>query len=182
MRKQSKQLLLLNIIGGIAVLGSYVYGFMGSEAQIESIWGGISSAMRPYYKISMLTAAAGYFPFTLFFLWRAEDTSSWLGGKMGGKELLVLYALMLFPSALWLPVTFVLVASPSFFLWLSVCIILATVGLASLGLLLALLTWRPGRWDAFRVAAVIGCVAFCVQTVLFDAIIWMIYFPTPWSS
>jgi hypothetical protein len=54
--------------------------------------------------------------------------------------------------------------------------VLAAVGLASLGLLAALLNIEPRQpvW-AYRLA-VIGCAAFCLQTAVLDMIVWLAYF------
>ena len=48
---------LINIIGGIAVLGSYVYGIMAFPELRQSLWGGIDGRWRIIFTLSMLPAA-----------------------------------------------------------------------------------------------------------------------------
>lgn len=54
--------------------------------------------------------------------------------------------------------------------------LLALIAIASLGLLAAVgsLPVRRPAW-AWRLALV-GCAVFCLQTVIFDAMIWSVYF------
>jgi Na+-translocating ferredoxin:NAD+ oxidoreductase RnfA subunit len=88
----------------------------------------------------------------------------------------IFYSIILVPSALWMPLTFLAVeqASPGL-LWL-VRIDLWVVATASLSLLLALLNVEPRqpRW-AHRLA-IVGSLGFCLQTVVFDALVWVTFF------
>jgi len=89
----------------------------------------------------------------------------------------VLYAGILIPSALWLPLTFAMIESPGGLLWLTIRLVLALVGLSSVGLLFSLLRLRPRpRGWAFALG-VAGCTAFCVQTAVLDALVWPAFFP-----
>ena len=75
-----------------------------------------------------------------------------------------------------MPLTlFALEGSSLGFVW-AVRIVLAIVGLASVALLFALLKVEPRlpRW-AHRLA-VVGCVGFCLQTAILDAIVWVAFF------
>jgi uncharacterized membrane protein YgaE (UPF0421/DUF939 family) len=88
-----------------------------------------------------------------------------------------LYVLSLGPSALWLPLTSVMVQQPSNLLWLGIRLVLAFVGLGSAGLLLALLSLRPRQPLAAYWLAVAGGVAFFIQTVVLDLFAWTAFFP-----
>ncbi len=59
-------LAIINIVGGVCVLSSYLYGAAAEEA--GQLWGGVPSEWQWFYTASMLTAAVGYFPFTYFFI------------------------------------------------------------------------------------------------------------------
>ena len=61
MNIQQVGLLVLMVIGGIAVLGSYVFGVKNQAGGTSLLWGGIPQAIRPVYTVSMLVAATGYF-------------------------------------------------------------------------------------------------------------------------
>jgi hypothetical protein len=77
-----------------------------------------------------------------------------------------------------MPLTFQLLGGWDPALWIAIRIVLALVGIGSLGLLAALLTLSPVASRGWRALAVAGAVAFCVQTALLDATVWPAYFPT----
>jgi len=167
----------LNALGGLAVLGSYGLLFARPDAN-DVLWGGVPEGLRALYTHNMLLAAAGYFPFTAVFL-LADPGRVRFGGGFGYRLIWVLYALVLIPSALWMPLTFAWADAPSTLGWWVIRIDLALVGLGALGLLAALLTMepRPARW--LHVLAVVGCLFFCLQTAVLDATIWPAFYPTP---
>jgi hypothetical protein len=176
MEKEKWWLLVINILGGTLVLGSYVLGFRAQPNATEVLWGGVPQVLRPFYSTNMFIAAAGYLAFTYFILFRLDPKVTRITSRWGYNLFNLLYASILFPSALWLPLTFAAVASTSTNLLWAVRIVLAVVGLASLGMLYAVWTVKPPKPAWSRWAAVIGCVAFCVQTVLMDAVIWSTLF------
>jgi hypothetical protein len=168
-------LLLINIVGGTAVLGSYVYGFRSSPDAAGLLWGGVPEGIRPLYTTSMFLAAAGYFAFTTFIL-QLRTAETRVSSQFGFGIFNVLYAAILIPSALWMPLT-LLTVEPSALAWLwLVRIVLAVVGMASLGLLFALLNVKPRRPAWLQRIAVLGSLLFCFQTVILDAIVWVVYF------
>lgn len=176
---QKRILFGLNLLGGVAVLGSYYAGFATHPESVHALWGGVPEALRPFYTVSMLLAAAGYFPFTAFLLFAVDADRARLFGRFRFAWLNLLYALILIPSALWMPLTFSLLDTWSAGLWVAIRVVLALVGIGSLGLLAALIGLTPARPRAFHRLAIAGAVAFCVQTALLDAIVWPAYFPVP---
>ncbi|NLF02271.1 MAG: hypothetical protein GX601_14970, partial [Anaerolineales bacterium] len=65
---------------------------------------------------------------------------------------------------------------PSPQLWAAIRLVLALVGLAALGMLLALLGLRPRRPAWAYCLAVAGTVPFILQTAILDALVWPVYF------
>lgn len=175
---QQRALLALNVVGGIAVLGSYWAGFASNPQSVGALWGGVPEWLRPAYTVSMFSAAAGYFPFTLLLLFGLDPDKVRVAGHFGFGTFLLLTALILVPSALWMPLTFRVIDAWDPALWIAIRVVLATVGLASLGLLASLVLLAPVASRALHVAAIVGAVAFCVQTALLDATVWTAYFPT----
>lgn len=167
-------LVALIVLGGAAVLGSYAHGLGRPDA--ARFWGGVPEALQPVYTFSMFGAALGFFPFTSYVLLRLDPASVRIG-RFGFPLLLGLYALILIPSALWMPLTFVMLDAPSLPLWWTIRGVLALVALGSLGLLAALLVLEPRDRGPFWAAAVAGAILFCNQTVLLDAIVWPAFFP-----
>jgi hypothetical protein len=171
---RTRRLLVLNAVGGSAVLGSYVWGLANPAGDL---WGGVPEGLRPLYTASMLLAAAGYFPFTWQVVLRWHPARGSVAGRAGFDPFPLLYSLVLFPSALWLPLTNWMLAEPSAVLWWSIRVVLALVAVGSLGILVALLALRPREPVAGWGLAVAGCAAFCFQTVVLDAILWPAWFP-----
>lgn len=169
-------LALLNVLGGIGVLASYVWG-LGDPAVAAGLWGGVPESLRPLYTVSMLFAAAGYFPMTGAVLFGLDPLRARVAGRFGYGLFLPLYALVLLPSALWLPLTLWMVESPSPLLWAAIRGTLALVAVGSLGLLASLALVRPGPQPALRILALAGAAAFCFQTVALDALLWPALYP-----
>ena len=172
-------LIALNVVGGIAVLGSYLHGVATHPDTSGQVWGGVPEELKPIYIASMLLAAAGYFPFTYFVTFRLDPDRTRIAGRFRFGLFVGLYAMVLAPSAVWMPLTFAMLDAPSPLLWLGIRLVLFAVALGSLAILAALLAARPRQsgW-AFRLA-IAGCVAFCLQTALLDALVWPAYFQPP---
>jgi hypothetical protein len=170
-------LLLINLIGGVAVLASYAIGIMTHPETRGALWGDVPQALMPYYTISMFSAAAGYLAFTYFIMFCLNPAEVTVVDSFSYDLFLWLYALILVPSALWMPLTFIMIGHPALLTWLGVRFVLGITGIASLLLLAVLILVQPAApvW-AHRIA-VIGCAAFCVQTAILDALVWTAYFP-----
>ena len=169
-------LLIINLLGGAAVLGSYAYGVRTHPNAMDTLWGGVPASMRTFYTPSMVLAAAGYFAFIYFVLFRLDPNATRLGNRLGFGTFNALFAAILIPSALWMPLTFAAVEVSSVALLWVVRLVLAAVGLASLSLLVALLNVEPRHPPWAYWLAVLGCVAFCLQTAVLDMIVWSAYF------
>lgn len=178
MHRQKLIMLLIILIGGTAVVASYVHGFWThSPESVEAAWGGVTREMRLYYVPSMLLAMLGYFAYTYFLLFRVDPEETRIGGRLGFGVFNVLYAAILVASAMYMPLTFRMVEHPSTALWLLIRLVLAVVGLASLGLIGSLLALRPRRPAWAYWLAVAGTVTFSFQTAVLDALIWPALFP-----
>jgi hypothetical protein len=178
MSKQVRSLIALNVIGGIAVLVSYAIG-LGSESSVgKELWGGVPEGLRPLYTVNMFLAAAGYFLFTPYILFRLRPETTRIAGRFGYGLFHILYALVLLPSAIWLQLTEIMIAQPSAWMWAVVRVDLALVGLGSLGLLISLLT-LDSPVSRGRTLAVIGLLPFCLQTAVLDASVWPAFFTFP---
>ena len=169
--------LWINVVGGLAVLLSYAHGLSSNPLTRGEIWGGVPNAMRPLYTINMLLAASGYFAFSYFVFFRLDPGQTRVGRLFGFGVFNVLYLLILVPSALWLPLTFAMIESPSAGLWWAIRVVLGLVGIGSVGLLAAIVTVQSPRAAGARWVAVIGGGFFCLQTAILDALVWPAFFP-----
>ena len=141
------------------------------------VWGGVPETLRPLYTLTMLLAAAGYFAFSYFVLFKVDPESVRIGNRLRFGAFNALYALILVPSALWMPLTFEMLESPGMGLWWAIRLTLGAVAIGSLGLLAAIIAVRPVSAPGARRLALIGSTAFCFQTAVMDALVWPAYFP-----
>ncbi len=169
----------INCVGGVAVLGSYAYCLLAYPGEVHDFWGGVPEGLRPIYTTNMFLAAAGYFAFTFYLVFRLMPAPVGSRGVSVGM-FNVLYVSILLPSALWMPLTFaMLTSSPSEGLWWIIRLTLAATGIGSLGVLIGLALVRPTVPSVAHTSAVVGSLPFCFQTVILDALVWPVYFPVP---
>jgi hypothetical protein len=175
--REQRTLLWLNVIGGAAVLGSYVYGLNRLGADANLAWGGIPDSWRGLYTLNMFAAAAGYFPFTAFLLFAVDTRLARVAGRLPFTTFHWIYLVILAGSALWLPLTCVWIEQGGDLLWATIHLTLLAVGFASLTLVAALATLSP-RQPAWAYAlALAGTLPFFVQTAILDALLWPAYIP-----
>jgi hypothetical protein len=177
MHRDKRVMAWINVIGGVAVLGSYVHGIWTHPGTAGDVWGGVPEWLEPFYTVSMLTAAAGYLAFTYFLFFRADAEEARVADRFSLRLFNALYVMILLPSALWMPLTFAMLDDPHDGLWMLIRLVLAFVGIGSLAMIAALLAIAPRRPTVPYWLAVAGSVAFSVQTALLDAIVWPAYFP-----
>jgi hypothetical protein len=177
MHRQKLALLIIILLGGTAVMVSYIYPIATQPQYVEPAWGGITPDIRRFYAPSMLLAASGFFFFTYFLLFRVDPDQASVAGRFGFWVFNVLYAAILVGSALYMPLTFAFVARPSMPLWWVIRLVLAVVGLASLGLLASLLALQPRQpaWSYWL--AVAGTIPFSFQTAVLDMLVWPTLYP-----
>lgn len=161
------------------MLASYLRGVLGPPEEIAGIWGGVPESLRPTYSISMLVAAAGYFPFTSYILLALDPAEVRIGSRFGYRVFHALYAPILFLSAAWLPLTAQMLAAPSAPLWWAIRTLLLGVGVASLALFPALWSAAPRGPRAWLALSLLGLAGFSFQTAVLDALLWTAWYPFP---
>lgn len=168
----------INILGGTAVIASYAIGIITHPQTRGALWGNVPKALLPWYTVSMLAAAAGYCAFSYYILFRVDPEGATVAGRFSYGVFPWLYALILVPSALWMPLTFAMIGNPSPLLWVAVRVVLGVTGIASLLLLAAIIALEPHEPVWPHRIAVVGCAAFSLQTAFLDALVWPYYFPS----
>jgi hypothetical protein len=176
MYAQKRLLIVIILIGGMAVLGSYILGALTIPDAGQILWGGVPQGIRSFITVNMFLAAAGYFAFTYFILFCLDPVKTQVTSRFGFGLFNALYTAILIPSALWLPLTFLAVKQSSSALGGAARLDLGIAAIASLGLFAALLVVKPSRPLWAHRLSLIGCVFFCIQTVILDAIVWGIFF------
>jgi hypothetical protein len=165
-------LLIINILGGAAVIGSYFLGLNTQAGGANILWGGVPENIRPVYGVSMILAAIGYFAFIFHILIKLVPGDVLIAGRFGYWLFYIIFIGILLPSALWMPLTNVYVGNPGTLAWVGVRTVLAVVGLASIALLWALLSLQTKTPAASYWPAVAGSAYFAFHTAILDAIVW----------
>lgn len=176
MHPKKKAWLAINVVGGIAVLGSYVVELGRHPETREMLWGTTPEELKAVYNVTMLLAAAGYFFFSYQFTVRT-DADRVRFGNLGFGFINVCYALIMVASALWMPLTFAYFDDPSPFLWLVIRLDLFLVAVGSLGLIVALFTMQPRAEGFGGVLALLGLLLFALQTAFLDPLVWPQFIP-----
>jgi hypothetical protein len=176
MAAQQIILLVVNIVGGIAVIGSYILGLSGQSGGSNALWGGVPANIRPVYTVSMVLSALGYFAFAYFILFRLAPGEVVIGGRFGFSLFFAIFLLILIPSAFWMPLTNMYVGSQSTGIWVAIRAVLAVVGLASIALFWALLSLKTGNHGIAYWLAVAGSGYFAFHTAILDAVVWAALF------
>jgi hypothetical protein len=176
MNPQKRTLLWVNVVGGTAVLASYAWNLLAHPEAGGDFWGGVPAMMQPVYVVTMLLAATGYFAFTRF-VFRLRPAQVKIADRFDYGVFKWVYALILVPSALWMPLTFSMIENPSAGLWVSIRLVLAAVGVGSLLLIAALLRVQPRTPRGAYRLALAGGIAFTFQTAVLDALVWPAFFP-----
>ena len=169
-------LLVINLIGGAAVIGSYIYGLNAQSGGASVLWGGVPENARRLYGISMIVSAIGYFAFLFYIFFRLEPGQVSIAGVGGFTLLYVIFICILLPSALWMPFTNLYVSNPNPGLWVGIRLVLMVVGIASVALVLSLITMEGKVSGVSYWAAVVGAGYFAFHTAVLDAVVWAALF------
>jgi hypothetical protein len=176
MHSEQQILLWVMVTSGTLVIASYIHGFLTHPTTRGNTWGGVPEVLKPFYIASMLLAAAGYFAFTYFILFRLNPDEILIADRFNFNIFFGIFALILVPSAMWMPLTFVMLARPRKRLWLAIRLTLALVGVASIALLVALLTLNTREPAVAYWFAIGGAAAFCLQAAVLDMLSWPVFF------
>jgi len=169
--------LIINIVGGLGVIGSYILGIMMHPGMVDSLWGKIPQAVKSFNFVIMPLAVIGYLLFTYFILFQIDAKEFRIAGTFGFEAINVIFFFILVPSAFWISLTYGVIENPATGPWWAVRTVLFIVGLASLALVAALITSNIHEPAWAYWLAVTGAILFFVQTGINDAFIWAGYFP-----
>lgn len=179
----TRQLVLaFTLIFGPLVLASYAYGISHAEKPME-LWGGIPQSWQGYIVPFMFIAAIGFLIYWYIVFFQFEDSTfdsmRWPWGESDGNgafRLLISYALILIPSALWIESTILHIEND--YSWTPVLVIgtlfLTSIGNVMLGLL-AYGAYLDGIDGSEYMIA--GALMLAIQCILNDFIIWVYKFP-----
>ena len=171
-------LLIINLIGGVAVLGSYAVGIIGHPGQTDLLWGTLPEGARGIYTANMLPAAIGYLV-AFAYLMATPPERLQHAGRPALPAFSTVYATFLASSTAWMPLCWMALDGGRDELIPLIKLVLVLAGLSSAGLLLLLfrLTDPPRRrwWQA----SLLGMGFLVLQCAVLDALIWPQFFVIP---
>ena len=177
MDEQKIWFLAINVLGGIAVIASYVAGLVSHPNTEGLLWGRITQRLKAVYLVTMPLAALGYLLVLYFIIFHLDSRIVHVAGYKGFPVLDIIYIVILVFSAFWMPLTYKLVETHWSGWWLYIRLVLFAVGLASLALLCSLLVIDQKEPALSYWLAVGGAAMFFIQTGILDAVLWPAVFP-----
>ena len=177
MNTQQVLFLTINLIGGLAVLGSYAIGLGMFPEYREALWGEVRGGLRTAIVISMLFAALGYLAFCYVALFQNGlgdfNKSDWLNSY----TLSILVAVFLISATFWMPSAIAYLKFLNTY-WLVICIVSLWVTAISLAALVGIVITSDVEiiGSASHYVAIIGIGLITFHCLVFDAIIWSIMF------
>ena len=166
---------LVNLVGGIAVLGSYCAGLYLYPDQRTALWGGVVGNWKTLFTTSMFFAATGYivFCYTMTISDGANESSF-----LGKYTFIILAAAFLFSASVWMPATLQYLDTKNEIWWV--------VSVTSLWITAACLTCMGLAFNftefpnvnLFQNSVTLtGMICITFHCLVFDAIIWVTKFP-----
>ena len=83
MHAEQQVLFWIMIVGGALVIASYIQGILTHPTTRGKAWGGVPAILKPFYIVSMLLAAIGYFAFTYFILFELNPPAVLIANHFG---------------------------------------------------------------------------------------------------
>lgn len=176
MHPQKKKWLAINVLGGIAVLGSYAHGLVTHPETRDLLWGDMPGPLQDVYGVTMWLATAGYLVFMYYVLFRVGASEVRVGKRSGLGVINACCAAVVVASAMWMPLTFMYLDAPSRALWFLIRADLIVVGIGAVGLIVALFNLSPRLTGWAGLVTIMGLLFFALQTAFLDPFVWPVFF------
>ena len=175
---QRLTLLTINVLGGVAVLGSYAVGITEHPGQTDLLWGTLPDSARGLYTANMLPAAVGYLV-AFAYLMATPPQRLQHAGVPALPSLCTVYAAFLASSTAWMPLCWMALDGGRDDLVPLIKAVLVLAGLSSAGLLLLLARLSDPPRRRWWQASLIGMGFLVLQCAVLDALIWPMFFVIP---
>ena len=173
-----KQFLWINIIGGLSVLGGYLYALLAHPILRGQLWGGVPEAWRTWITTSMFIAAIGYC-FAMYYLIFNEGLNlKYFWGKYEASIMRTFLILFLVSASMWIHSTFNYLELPNANSWNMIRIELWCTALSILFMTVGLATAKGIKNTKVHKLSVVGLGIISFHCLVFDAILWTSNFPT----
>ena len=171
------QFLLINIIGGILVLGGYVIALINHPETRNELWGGVPENLRPWITTFMFISAFGYC-FAMYYLIFDEGLElSFFWEKFDYQIIMILLIVFLLTAALWIHTAFSYISTGSKILWNFVQLELLLTGISIFFITLGLASATGVKNTSFHFYSVFGLSVISFHCLILDAYLWLSKFP-----
>ncbi len=171
------QFLLINIIGGIAVLGGYVIALINHPETRNELWGGVPENLRFWITIFMFISAFGYC-FAMYYLIFDEGLFlNFFWGKFDYKLIKILLIIFLLTAALWIHTAFIYIESGSKLYWNFVQLELWLTGISAFLIMIGIATAIGVKNSNLHLYSILGLSAISFHCLALDAFLWLNKFP-----
>ncbi len=166
--------LLVNIIGGVAVIGGYVLGLSMYSEHREALWGGVQGNLRNAFTASMLLAAAGYITFCFATIFKGGADEFGVNHIFGQYSLSVLSAIFLISASLWMPATIAFVHSGISYWW-GIAVFSLWITALSLLWMTVMIAFSDVQSisGTIKYSSVIGLAYITFHCMILDAVGWV---------
>ena len=174
---QPSLFLLINVTGGIAVLGSYVVGLAYFPEYRNDLWGGIRGTWKPVLGISMLFATAGYLTFFYFAFFKGGEYFFKVNTFIGIPPATLLVTIFLISAAFWMPASIAYIHTENSSWWF-VTVALLCITALSLTSLAGLVSFTSVNSIPITdwIACTTGLTLITAHCLFVDAIFWVVFF------
>ena len=169
--------ILINIIGGVLVIGSYILGFNSEPDNKLDLWGGITGKTRQLFTISMLLSATGYLAFLFYMIFKDGLDNNDNPSLLGLNTFLILSILFLISASVWMPATIKFLDTSLNYWWLVIIIVLWITAMSLVTMFIILLTSQNIEHNFSLKLATLGIGYISFHCLILDAIIWVFKFP-----
>ena len=165
---------LVNILGGMAVLGSYAWCLVTYPEHRNALWGGVHGTLRSIFTLSMLLAAGGYITFCYVIIFQVGERTFGKNPVLGTNAIIILTTVFLASAAMWMPSLIAFYRSGEGHWWV-VCTLSLWVTAISLILMTGVtaISHVDGISKASINASVAGLAYTTFHCLFLDAVVWV---------
>ena len=178
MLKYKTLFLMINVLGGISVLGGYAIGLTSAPENPSVLWGNVPENWRGGYGISMIVAAIGYLGFFFYIMQDNKWSQSLTKNHTALNTVIALCALFLISASMWMPAALQFIKTGADSWWAITVGSLWITSLTVIGIFVVLMVQQHGTQIKMRLFAIFGLGYLGFHCLVLDAIIWTLNFPT----
>jgi hypothetical protein len=162
--------ILINLIGGIFVLGGYFLGITSDPSMKIKLWGNLPESWQGFYFASIIMSSIGYLVF--FYNITFKQTA----GYILTNRLILLCVIFLFSASLWMPLTIKVLENNNNFFWILSQISLWVTAFAAITITILLIRSPHRPKNRSYQLTMWGMSYLSFHCLVLDAILWTNYF------